>query len=98
MPLDVLQTVEMIELLENFVDRLRPEDEEVRKMLDVGYTIENQSVYLEEIRPDWQNLNGYAITRSRRSPMLKKAIPGRFSGGELISNGIHINRCRPSSL
>jgi hypothetical protein len=54
MPLDVLQTVEMIELLENFVERLRPDDEEVRKLLDVGYTIENQSIYLEEIRPDWQ--------------------------------------------
>ena len=55
MAIDALQTVEMIQLLENFVDRLRPDDEEVRKKLDFGYKIENQSVYLEEIMPDWQN-------------------------------------------
>ena len=53
MAIDVLQTVEIIEMLENFVDQLRPADEEIRKKLDFGYNIENQSVILFEIRPDW---------------------------------------------
>ena len=56
MAIDALQTVEMIELLENFVARIRPDTEEIRKKLDYGYSIENQSVFLEEIRPDWLKL------------------------------------------
>ncbi len=55
MAIDVLHTVEIIELLENFVGRLRPETEEIRKKLDFGYNIENQSIFLFEIRPDWKN-------------------------------------------
>ena len=53
MAIDALQTVEMIELLENFVGRMRPSDEAVRKKLDFGYSIDDQSVTLFEIRPDW---------------------------------------------
>jgi hypothetical protein len=53
MAIDALQTVEMIELLENFVARLRPADEAVRKKLDYGYNIDDQRVILFEIRPDW---------------------------------------------
>ena len=55
MAIDALQTIDIIELLENFVARLRPDTEEVRKKLDYGYNIENQTVYLFEIRPDWKN-------------------------------------------
>ena len=55
MSIDALQTVDMIELLENFVGRMRPADEEVRKKLDFGYDIEDQSIILFEIRPDWRN-------------------------------------------
>ena len=46
---------DIIETLENFVDRLRPDTEEIRKKLDYGYNIENQSIFLSEIRPDWKN-------------------------------------------
>ena len=53
MAIDALQTVDMIELLENFVGKMRPADEEVRKKLDFGYNLEDQSVILFEIRPDW---------------------------------------------
>ena len=53
MAIDGVQAVDMIEVLENFVERLRPVDEELRKKLDFGYNIEGQSVILVEIRPDW---------------------------------------------
>lgn len=39
--------------LKNFVEKIRPEDEEIRKQLDVGYTWDGKIAYLEEIRPDW---------------------------------------------
>lgn len=50
MPFDVLNAVDIIELMENFLQRIRP-PEEIRKQLDINYRIENQSVYLFTIRP-----------------------------------------------
>lgn len=55
MAIDGLETTEMILELENFCEKIRPADESIRKELDFGYTIENQSVFLFEIRPDWKN-------------------------------------------
>lgn len=55
MAIDVLQAVEIIEELENFIARIRPVKEEIRKQLDFGYSIENQSIFLFEVRPDWKN-------------------------------------------
>ena len=54
MAIDALQTIDIIEMLENFVGKLRPDTEEIRKELDYGYNIENQSILLFEIRPDWK--------------------------------------------
>ncbi len=54
MAINVLQTVEIIEVMENFIDRIRPE-EEIRPQLDFGYSIEDQSIILFEIRPQWDN-------------------------------------------
>lgn len=56
MAIDVLQTVDIIEVMENYIDRIRPDDE-MRKMLDFGYRIENQSIILFEIRPKWNDPN-----------------------------------------
>jgi len=55
MELDALDTVDIIEQLENFIDTIRPVDEEIRKKLDFGYNIDNQSIILVQIRPDWKN-------------------------------------------
>ncbi|MBI1342517.1 MAG: DUF3024 domain-containing protein [Terrimonas sp.] len=55
MALDALKTVDIIELMENFIERLRPKEEEVRKEIDYGYNIEGQSIFLLEIRPDWKD-------------------------------------------
>jgi hypothetical protein len=50
MTIDTLQTLEVIETLENFISKIRPH-EHIRKELDIGYTIDDQSIIIFEIRP-----------------------------------------------
>jgi hypothetical protein len=52
MALDIMHSVEIIEALENWIEKNRP-PEKIRSKLDFGYKIENQSVYIFEIRPRW---------------------------------------------
>jgi len=53
MAVDVLQSLEIIEVMENFISRIRP-PEEIRKKLDISYAIEDQSIIIYEIRPHFQ--------------------------------------------
>ena len=50
MSLDALKTMDIIELMENYIDKIRPE-EEMRDQLDISYKIEGQSIFITEIRP-----------------------------------------------
>lgn len=50
MSLEIFNIVDIIEIMENAVDKMRP-PENIREKLDIGYRIENQSVILYEIRP-----------------------------------------------
>ncbi|MDH5379713.1 MAG: hypothetical protein OEW75_02605 [Cyclobacteriaceae bacterium] len=50
MALSLLNTIEIIETMENFVEAKRP-PEEVRSQIDIGYEIDGQSIYIFEIRP-----------------------------------------------
>jgi hypothetical protein len=52
MAMDILQTVEVIEAMENFITRSRP-PEHIRPKLDIAYKIEDQSIIVFEIRPRW---------------------------------------------
>jgi len=52
MAIDTLQTLDVIEAMENFIARKRP-PEHIRPQLDLGYKIEEQSIYVFEIRPQW---------------------------------------------
>ena len=54
MAIDILKTVDIIEIMENYLEEVRP-PEEIRNQLDIGYKIEDQSVVLVEIRPIWTN-------------------------------------------
>jgi len=54
MSLDLLMIPDVIEALENFIDRKRP-PEEIRDKVDIGYKIDNQSVIIHEIRPRWDD-------------------------------------------
>lgn len=52
MAIDLLQTLNVIEAMENFLSRKRP-PEHIRPQLDIGYKIEEQSIIVFEIRPQW---------------------------------------------
>lgn len=58
MAIDILQTIDVIEVLENFILKIRP-PEEIRDQVDIAYKIEGQSVIIYEIRPHWNNPNEY---------------------------------------
>jgi len=54
MTLDITKSVDIIETMENHIAKIRPRPE-IRHQLDIGYEIKDQSVFLHEIRPKWDN-------------------------------------------
>lgn len=54
MALELLNTVDIIEIMENYIVRIRP-PEHIRAKLDISYKIDNQSIILFEIRPKFQS-------------------------------------------
>lgn len=54
MAIDTLKTLDIIEVMENFVDKRRP-PLHIRPMLDISYRIEAQSVTIVEVRPTHNN-------------------------------------------
>lgn len=58
MALDLMNTVEIIEVMQNYIARVRP-PKEIRDKLNISYRIENQSIILFEIRPDWKDKRKY---------------------------------------
>lgn len=54
MAIDIINAVDIIELMENYLEKTRP-PEDMRHQVDIGYNIENQSVILFESRPFWNN-------------------------------------------
>ncbi|GAB3016736.1 DUF3024 domain-containing protein [Spirosoma pulveris] len=50
MSLDLLLTLDTIEVLENYIDKIRP-SEALRDQIDIAYKIENQSIIIFESRP-----------------------------------------------
>jgi hypothetical protein len=54
MGVDNLQVLDIIEVMESFLERKRP-PEHIRPKLDSGYTIEGQSIIIHEIRPFWND-------------------------------------------
>jgi hypothetical protein len=65
MSLDAINTIEVNEVMENFIARIRP-DEEIRKQIDFSYRIDNQSIIIFEIRPHFMD-----ETRKIESPVAK---------------------------
>lgn len=41
--------------IKKYVESLRPEDPEIRKQVDIGYSYEGKTVILFEIRPNWND-------------------------------------------
>jgi len=52
MAIDTMQTLAVIEVMENFIARIRP-PENIRSQVDISYRIEDQSIIIFEIRPEW---------------------------------------------
>lgn len=49
-------TIDINEMtIKTFVESLRPEDIEIRKQLDIGYSYDGKVIILFEIRPVWNN-------------------------------------------
>lgn len=49
-----MKEIEITEIiLKNFVEKIRPDDLEVRKQVDIGYNWDGSIAYLDEIRPQW---------------------------------------------
>lgn len=66
MAVDINAKSEWIINLEAFLDRKRPE-EKIRHELDLGYKIENQDVFITEIRPRWNKpsiIDSYPIAKT----------------------------------
>lgn len=66
MAIDLLQTLDVIEAMEKFIARKRP-PEHIRPQLDIGYKIEGQSIYVLEIRPQWdkpENIREHPIAKT----------------------------------
>lgn len=54
MKIDAIQTVDIIEVMENYIHGKRP-PEHMRSKIDIGYSIDGQSITIFEIRPRWDN-------------------------------------------
>src|SRR5690242_3223108 len=53
MAVDVLQSLEIIEVMENFISRIRP-PEAIRDKMDLSYAIDDQSITIFELRPHFK--------------------------------------------
>jgi hypothetical protein len=71
MAFDGLNTVDIIETMENYIDKIRP-PKEIREKLDVNYKIENQSIILCEIRPVWRDKSQYQMHDYAKATFIKK--------------------------
>ena len=70
MAIDSLQTLDIIEVMENFVERRRP-PVHIRPKLDIDYRIDGQSVTIVEVRPRWDNPEIYRDTPMAKTTFIK---------------------------
>jgi hypothetical protein len=53
-----MNSVEIIEIMENYIAKIRP-PKEIRDKVDINYRLGNQSIVLFEIRPIWNDKTKY---------------------------------------
>ena len=71
MAMSEFEMAKCVRELEKFLEAKRPPPH-VRKQLDLAYRIENQSVELFEIRPEWQNPEKMTELPFAKATYLKK--------------------------
>jgi hypothetical protein len=70
MTLDILKSVNIIEVMENYISKARP-PLNIRPQLDLSYEIEKQSIILNDIRPYWKNPNEIKTTGYAKATFVK---------------------------
>lgn len=65
-----LQVLDIIEVMEAFLERHRP-PEDIRPKLDIGYKIEGQSIIIHEIRPFWRDASETVYTEVAKTTFVK---------------------------
>ena len=70
MAIDSLQTLDIIEVMENFIEKRRP-PVHIRPKLDIDYRIDGQSVTIVEVRPRWDNPEIYRDTPIAKTTFIK---------------------------
>lgn len=63
------ETIDINEItIKKFVESIRPEDPEIRKQIDIGYTFDGSVAILSEIRPRWNDsskIESYGFAKIR---------------------------------
>lgn len=54
MAFDISKSTEIIQIMERYIASIRSEPK-IRSLLDLGYELSGNSVFLHEIRPAWNN-------------------------------------------
>jgi hypothetical protein len=72
MPVDALHTVDIIEVMENFLSRKRP-PEHIRNKLDLTYKIENQSIVIYQIREKFASPGQYIESPVAKATYIKSS-------------------------
>jgi len=70
MAIDIMQTLDVIEVMENFLFKIRP-PEKLRNQVDIAYKIDNQSIIIYEIRPRWNNQEEYIESAIAKTTYVK---------------------------
>lgn len=71
MSLEVLQTMDVIEIMENYIESIRP-PKETRDQIDYIYKIENQSIVIYEVRPYYLDDNLKIESGVAKTTFIKK--------------------------
>jgi hypothetical protein len=71
MALDVMQSLEIIEAMENFIGQVRP-PENIRHQLDICYKTDNQSIVVYELRPVWRKEGEMMESNIAKAAFVKK--------------------------
>lgn len=71
MAIDTFQMLDIIEVMENFIARRRPEAH-IRPKLDIGYKIDGQSIIVHEIRPRWDRPDEKVEPEIAKTTFVKK--------------------------
>ena len=71
MPIDSLQMLDVIEVMENFLDFRRP-PEHIRHQVDLAYRVEELSVFIFELRPRWDKPEDIREARIAKATWVKE--------------------------